>query len=1295
MSEDRGRLRVADLISPGTRVVHQPWQWNSPWAAGLLLFLVDVTSAAGIVLFVERGANSSLLSMSIAAPWLAVGVGVAGVMLGGPRLWPAVFAGSWVVWGVIVRDPPASVTIDAVAEAGSILLTARLLSVWGFHRSFDRFRDPLILLAAATLGRLIDVLLDLAGGFALAWLAPNSLAPFYRSIMTGATGAFPSLTPGIVSNSIHWAANSIAGIMLVVPLFSARFEALRSWHRRHPTTLLILGLTLLAWSAAALTLPMPAAQPLLITALMLVAWTAVRFGPPVAAFATLTMSLVMTAGVGMRLGPLAASSPIENIGLQWGFIALLSLTGLSLTALLAERRRDLAELKIVAERYQRLFKSNPSPLWVAEPNGGHILMVNDEALRHYGFTEAEFLAMTVAELNSGSGTIPTTGLSRGVSDDGNTVRHRTRAGKIIDMILVSTPIELDGRAAELCYAVDVTDRSELRSRILTSMDLERVRLAQELHDGLGQVLTGLSLGARAALVRASRDARIDGAFIDFLVDNSNQAVNLCRQLTRGVSPLQDANGDLLEALRRLPNTVPPDSGPRLWVRIESQAPLCLSLERCEHLYRIVQEAVTNALRHAHAAHIGVRVIVTAETVRVDVDDDGVGMQGALSSPNGFGMRSIGLRAAAVGATIAVLANPDGGTLIHAECPQQEQVGSCQPAQLVQNETTNELRRPHTGHNPRSAANQQPVSAYIGRCALLAVGCFAGLAVTVLLAGIIDPRLDVTSSRLAVPSLLVGLSVGGLILGGVRLWPGIFLGTLVGTAVLLNQPWPYGIYYGADATLAATVILWLLSRWRFSRAFDHWQDPLLLFGAAIVGASVIQALDFVGLMTYQWQQPGALDPGAIALITDTAGTTPVVTGAFLAALGRWWSDCVAGVVLFVPLLVAAPPLLRTLRGRGAEAGCLCVALLGWVACMFMLSAADVRLPLVAMALILLVWAVVRFGVAMASIVTTVCAMAATLSFALQRGVLATVGVNEGIDTLWGFLALLIVTGMFLTVLLAERNRRLHELAAAVERHRRLFDDGPHPMWVQDSATGRILMVNAQAIRHYGYSEDEWSALTIDGFAATPSRTEIRTPSPEGAVVETRHRLKDGTVIDVELSHAPIEMDGRPTLLCFAVDVTERNALRREFLEATDLERRRLADELRYGFGHTLGELELGATRLEQSAGTGKVDSTAIELIARSSQRAVEVCRQIARSATSGPGMALATHPGQGVQQWSAGDLHPAGEGLIHLEDEKYRARHRHSSDEEGPDDGDIEARQQTEPEEEHGRPRHEDDEKRPR
>jgi len=248
--------------------------------------------------------------------------------------------------------------------------------------------------------------------------------------------------------------------------------------------------------------------------------------------------------------------------------------------------------------------------------------------------------------------------------------------------------------------------------------------------------------------------------------------------------------------------------------------------------------------------------------------------------------------------------------------------------------------------------------------------------------------------------------------------------------------------------------------------------------------------------------------------------------------------------------------------------------------------------------------------------SVCAMAAATSFALQRGALSSINVNEGIATVWGFLGLLTVTGMFLTALLAERNRTLRKLAATTERYRRLFAHGPHPLWVQDRTTGRILMVNEQAIRHYGYSEGEWLAMAVDDLAARSTGTVHANEARDRGLIETRHRLKNGAVIDVELSFAPIDMDGRPTLLCFAIDVTERNTLRREFLEATDLERRRLADELRYGLGRTLAELESAGARLRLAASTARVDPAAMELIARTSQRAVEVCRQIAHSATSG-------------------------------------------------------------------------------
>ncbi|MGO9931456.1 MAG: PAS domain S-box protein [Steroidobacteraceae bacterium] len=1208
----RNAMAEKDMLSDACGT-HAVWRWNPPWAAGFFLFLVYVTIAAGTLLATTHPVDPSLRLMLVVVPWLADGVGVAGMLLGGARLWPAFFIGSWVVWGVIVGDQLIPVTVGAAAKAGCIVLIVRLLSLWGFHRSFDRFRDPLILLAAATVGQVLAVTLDWWGIFIHAWLAPGSFSPLYRQTLTDASGDFPTLSPAMFSASVHWSLNCIAGIMLVVPLVSATRDGLQKTYLTRPISLLCLGFALLVWSVAALTLPVAATTPLLIIALMLVAWASIPLGPPVAAFATLVMSLVASVGVGFRLGPLAAHSLTEGVTTQWGFIGLLTLTGLSLTALLAERRRDLQQLHALAERYQRLFKSNPSPLWVAEPNDGRILMVNDAAMHLYGFSETEFLAMTVRQLAADTGSVPELAPDTSVA---RSLRHRTRGEKVIDVELVSTPIELGGHSAVL--AVDVTDRLQLRARILATVELERQRLARELHDGLGQVLAGLNLGAEAAAADASRGKIVDGAFAGFLVNASKQAATLYRQLSRGVSPLQDANGDLLEALCRLPNSLPPDSAPRLEVKIDSQAPSSLSLERSEHLYRVVQEAVSNALKHAHATHLHVRVGVTAEKVEVEIEDDGVGIQLAAHSTTGLGLRFMELRAEAVGATLKVGARPGGGTIIRCECPQQEHIEIRDAAQSAVSHPAAEPRPTLLRSSTPAPSIGASALTYVARCLLLAAACLAGFAVSGFIAGITDPRVGMAGTRMAVPALFTGVGLAGLILGGARLWPGIGLAALAGVVVVHHQQWLFAIYYGAVAALTMLIMLKLLSRWGFSRTFDRWQDPLLLIGAAIVGCSLFAALFSIGALAFQWLRPGDLTPAAAALMTRPGGATTTVTAAFVSRLGHWWATGVAGLVVFVPLLVATPSIFRTLRNHHVEAGFWCLALLGWVACTFLLSEGDARCSLVAMALVLLVWAVVRFGVAMAAGAIAVCSMAATVSFATQRGVLATIGVTEGVNALWGFLLLLAGIGLFLTALLAERNRNLRELAATTQRYRRLFAHGPHPLWVQDRATGRILMVNEQAIRRYGYSEHEWLALTIDDLAAKSAGAATIAPIRDYASIETRHRVKSGERIDVELSFAPIDMDGRPTLLCFAVDVTERNALRRGFLEATDLERRRLANELRFGLGRALAQIDLASARIEQTAGITRLDAAAIDLLARASRRASEVCRQTAHSLTHDAG-----------------------------------------------------------------------------
>jgi|HubBroStandDraft_6_1064221.scaffolds.fasta_scaffold02822_5 PAS domain S-box-containing protein len=140
-------------------------------------------------------------------------------------------------------------------------------------------------------------------------------------------------------------------------------------------------------------------------------------------------------------------------------------------------------------------------------------------------------------------------------------------------------------------------------------------------------------------------------------------------------------------------------------------------------------------------------------------------------------------------------------------------------------------------------------------------------------------------------------------------------------------------------------------------------------------------------------------------------------------------------------------------------------------------------------------------------------------------------------------------------ITERKRAGEMLQESEERHRKLFENNPHPTWVFDRETLRFLAVNVAAVRKYGYSRDEFLAMTLK---------DIRPPEDVPALLETvrnlgegnessgtwRHLLKDGTVIDTENTSYALTFMGRPARVVVAVDVTQKNrdeAEKRKFME----------------------------------------------------------------------------------------------------------------------------------------------------
>ena len=140
-------------------------------------------------------------------------------------------------------------------------------------------------------------------------------------------------------------------------------------------------------------------------------------------------------------------------------------------------------------------------------------------------------------------------------------------------------------------------------------------------------------------------------------------------------------------------------------------------------------------------------------------------------------------------------------------------------------------------------------------------------------------------------------------------------------------------------------------------------------------------------------------------------------------------------------------------------------------------------------------------------------------------------------------------------ITERKRAEQALQESEARHRKLFDNNPLATWVYDQENLRFLAVNAAAIRKYGYSSHEFSAMTIKDIRPpedVPSLLENVADTHEGAerVSTWRHRRKDGSIIDVEITSYPLKFSGRQAEVIVAVDVTQRKrdeAERRKFID----------------------------------------------------------------------------------------------------------------------------------------------------
>ena len=214
---------------------------------------------------------------------------------------------------------------------------------------------------------------------------------------------------------------------------------------------------------------------------------------------------------------------------------------------------------------------------------------------------------------------------------------------------------------------DITERRRLEREILEAGAREQAKLGRDLHDSLGQTITGMSLLAKGLRSRLARRGAPEAKEALRLAELSSHAVSQVRGMARGLLPAELQTAGLGEALQELAANAKELFG----IRCALTCPKDLRIPdeaMAVQLYRIAQEAVHNAAKHARSpTGVRVRLSLSGRRLTLSILDDGVGIPSPARRGRGLGLGIMAHRAQMIDAELTLRRRPGGGTEVVCAC----------------------------------------------------------------------------------------------------------------------------------------------------------------------------------------------------------------------------------------------------------------------------------------------------------------------------------------------------------------------------------------------------------------------------------------------------------------------------------------------------------------------------------------------------------------------------------------------------------------------------------------------------
>ncbi|HTR28231.1 MAG TPA: PAS domain S-box protein [Puia sp.] len=347
---------------------------------------------------------------------------------------------------------------------------------------------------------------------------------------------------------------------------------------------------------------------------------------------------------------------------------------------ITDKKQNEYRLRSSERKYRLLFNENPYPMFIYEPAAFRILEVNDAASTKYEYSRDEFMNMKIQDIFTGVPETEPNGVSHDTRERGAAARKtwktKKKDGSILTVEVRTFFVDFFGKLARQVLVNDITETIRLQEELALQQKLkqkqiteamflaqeeEREHIGRELHDNINQLLAT----ARLFLMTERETPQTSVEMVRKGVKFIDKAIREIRYLSKGLVIKEIVEAGLVNSIKDLIDTINLTKRLQIELQVTELVETDIKEEQKVAIYRIIQEQLSNIIRHSKASHVHISLRKTGSELSLRIDDDGKGFN-IQTAKRGIGITNIINRAKLLDGDVKIDTGPDKGCLLEVQ-----------------------------------------------------------------------------------------------------------------------------------------------------------------------------------------------------------------------------------------------------------------------------------------------------------------------------------------------------------------------------------------------------------------------------------------------------------------------------------------------------------------------------------------------------------------------------------------------------------------------------------------------------